>query len=204
MATFLVSDWHIGETRWDIMGRPFDTGNPEQDIQTHIDTMVANHNKLVKPDDLVYVNGDVLYQKADPKFLEQIARFNGNKILTRGNHDRPFTDEQFKPYFKEIYPEGVGIEVDLAGVPCYVQHYPSKARADKFSLIGHVHGAFKVQLNMLNVGVDCHHFYPVPEEKVGFFFNAIVNYYDLDCWAAYNEVNEIYRGIRGKQSTYLT
>lgn len=198
MAIWLTADLHLGEDRWDIMGRPF------TDPQEHVDTMVRNHNSLVKPEDTVYVVGDVLYQKADKEiYMPQIDRFNGHKILTRGNHDRPFTDEDFLNYFEEVHAEGKGIEATFGDVKCWVQHYPSLARADMFNIVGHIHGAWKVQLNSLNVGVDANHFYPLPEAKVPFFLKAVTEFYDWDCWACYNDANQPHFVERGKKSHYF-
>lgn len=198
MTIFLTADWHLGDDRWELMSRPFDS------METYIDTLVANHNKLVQPTDLVYVNGDVLYQKADPQYLKHIARFNGVKILTRGNHDTPFSDEQFSPYFQKIIPEGVGIEVKLGGVECYIQHYPSLAVKNKWNIVGHIHSSWKVQLNSLNVGVDVNHFYPVSEHKVPFFLSAVTAFYDYDVWSAYLPANQEHFVERGKKSYYFT
>ena len=88
MATWLTADWHLGEDRFDLMGRPFQT------VDQMIGTLVANHNTLVAKDDTVYMVGDVCYQKK-PEFLDRVALFNGKKTLIRGNHDRPITDAQF-------------------------------------------------------------------------------------------------------------
>jgi len=57
METWITADWHLGEDRFKIMNRPFSTA------QEMVDTLVENHNKLVDPDDLVYMVGDVVYQK---------------------------------------------------------------------------------------------------------------------------------------------
>ncbi len=198
MKTFLTADWHLGEDRFEIMARPFD------DVQQHIEALVEKHNKKVGPEDLVYVNGDVLYQKANPAdFLPQIARFHGRKILIRGNHDRPFTDEQFEPYFEKIVPEGAGVEAEIGGIACYITHYPSLARVDRYNLVGHVHSAWKIQLNSLNVGVDVNHFFPVDETQVPFFLNAVTNFYDLDVWTAYSPANHAHFKDRGKKSHYF-
>jgi len=198
MKKFITSDWHIGEDRFEIMDRPYAT------VQEHIDALVQNHNAVVTPDDLVYVAGDVLYQKANPDFLEQIERFNGYKILIRGNHDRPFTDEQFAKYFESIIPEGDGIELDCGEIPCYINHYPSLGRNDRFNLVGHIHAAWKFQLNSFNIGVDVHHFRPVDLSRIPFFHTAICQYYDNDVWVGYQACNEDYRGKRGKQGNYFT
>ena len=198
MKTFLTADWHLGEDRFEIMGRPFNN------VQQHVDALVANHNKLVGPEDLVYLAGDVLYQKANPvDFLPPVARFHGRKILIRGNHDRPFTDEQFAFYFEQIVPEGRGVELDLCGVPCFITHYPSLAKVNRFNLVGHIHSSWKIQLNSLNIGVDVNHFYPVDETKVPFFLEAVTNFYDMDVWTAYAPANQDHFQARGKKSYYF-
>ena len=72
MKTWITADWHLGETRFELMGRPFTSANEQ------IETLIDNHNRLVSPDDHVFMVGDVCYQKA-PEFLPQVARFNGHK-----------------------------------------------------------------------------------------------------------------------------
>jgi calcineurin-like phosphoesterase family protein len=200
MKTWLVSDWHLGEDRFEIMQRPF------TDVHQHVQVLAQNHNAIVQPEDRVFVVGDALYQKcADPSFfLDQIRHFNGRKTLIRGNHDRPFTDEQFAPYFEQIVPEGEGVELEIEGIQCYLTHYPTLGRNDRFNLVGHIHGIWKMQLNSLNIGVDVHHFRPTDAATIPFYHKAICEFYDHDAWAGYQPCNEEFRGKRGKQSTYFT
>lgn len=196
MKTWFTADWHLGEDRFELMGRPFTCRNQ------HIETLIQNHNAMVAPDDEVIVLGDVCYQKA-PEFLPLVAKFNGHKTLIRGNHDRVFTDEQLEPYFRKIYPDGGGYYHQFGNLMCYITHYPTEGVSDVFNLVGHVHSIFKYQLNMLNVGVDVHHFKPVCSDTLPFHLNAISNFYDEDAWVAYNPINEKYKGIRGKSGTYF-
>lgn len=202
MKIWFTADWHLGETRFEIMGRPF------TDQQEMVDRLVWEHNQLVSPEDLVYVIGDVCYQKT-PEFLTEVKRFNGNKILIRGNHDRVFSDKDLEPYFDFIVAEGEGINYcavrygDKDPTEFYLTHYPTRGVVDKFNLVGHIHGAWKYQLNMLNVGVDVHNYRPVCEDSLEFHFKAINEFYDNDVWIAYNEINKHYLGIRGKQSSYF-
>ena len=196
MNKFITADWHLGEDRFELMGRPFATKNQ------HIRHLITEHNMIVGEEDLVYVNGDACYQKS-PESLPLIAKFNGRKILIRGNHDRVFTDEQLKPYFEEIIPEGDGISIDVEGIPCYITHYPTCGRQDRFNLTGHIHSAWKYQKNMLNVGVDVNGFRPVNLTKIPFHLKAITEFYDNDVWVANNPINTAHNN-RGKNSTYFT
>ena len=193
--TFLSADHHLGESRMNIMHRPF--RSPEE----MINILLINHNEIVQSNDIVYHLGDVCYQKT-PHYLSNINDFNGRKILIRGNHDRVFTDDELSPYFEQIIAEGDGIEQDIQDIPCYLTHYPSCGRSDRFNLVGHVHSAWKYQLNMMNVGVDVHHFRPIDITTIPFHFEAICKYYDEDVWVAYNPINQQYLGQRGKSGTY--
>ena len=198
MKRWITADWHLGEDRFAIMQRPF---KEQREMIEHI---LAKHNELVAPDDLVYVVGDVCYQKY-PEFLEEVDRFNGVKIVLRGNHDRVFSDDQLLKHFKEVIPEGDGLEVEVEGIKCNLTHYPTQAVHDKFNLVGHIHGAWKYQLNSVNVGVDANHFVPHNlDESVPFFLKAITEFYDDDVWAAYNHANQPYLGQRGKKGAYFT
>ncbi len=193
---FLVADWHLGEDRFEIMGRPFKTQ------MENVETLIKNHNELVAPDDWVIMVGDVCYQKY-PEYLPYVEKFNGKKTLIRGNHDKVFTDEQLSKYFSVIIPEGEGITIYIEDMPCYITHYPAQGKLDMFNAVGHIHAAWKYQLNMFNVGVDVNNFRPVNTDKIPSHFDAITKYYDDDVWVAYQKVNEQYRGIRGKKGTYL-
>jgi len=198
MTDFITSDWHLGEDRFEIMGRPGFVS-----AQHMVDEFIFLHNELVEPDDTVYVVGDAVNLNT-PEFLSQVSHFNGRKILFRGNHDRVFTDEQLSKYFDEIVAEGDGLEIDVEGVPCWITHYPTQGRADRFNLVGHIHSAWKVQLNSFNVGVDVNHFRPhVLNKAVPFFHKAITEFYDQDVWVAYREINEHFKGKRGKPGRYL-
>lgn len=195
---WLTADWHLGEDRFEIMGRPF------SNVQEHIDHLVTCHNKVVLADDLVYVVGDTVYSKTGTTYLPQIGRFNGRKILIRGNHDNAINDEQFAFHFERIVPDGGGIELEIEGIPCYLTHYPTRGREDRFNLVGHVHHTWHHQLNSLNVGVDVNHFYPTNFTSVPKHLAAITKFYDEDVWVAYQTLNNQYRGTRGKTGSYFS
>lgn len=196
MNTWITSDWHLGEDRMSIMSRPF------RDCNDNIERLIENHNKLVAPDDLVYVLGDICYSKA-PQHLKHVNRFHGKKILIRGNHDNVFTDSELAPYFHSVIPDGRGLELEVEGIPCYLVHYPTQGRTERFNLCGHIHSAWKYQLNMFNVGVDANHFLPVNMATIPFHLKAITEFYDEDVWCAYAWMNFSYSSTRGKKSSYF-
>ena len=198
---WITADWHLGEERMQIMQRPF------QNAQEHVDRMVELHNQVVHPDDLVILVGDAV-NKDKPEFLEHVGRFNGTKVLVRGNHDVPYSDEQLSDYFVLIVEDGDGIElsVEVEGSPlaCYATHYPTQGREDRYNLVGHIHSAWKLQLNSVNVGVDCNHFAPHNlDESVPFLYTASCKFYDDDVWAAYADANLPHLGHRGKKGRYF-
>jgi len=198
MKTYFVSDWHLGEDRFELMQRPFKT------VDEHNKHLIDCHNELVKPEDTVYFIGDVIYQKADAsKFLPLIAKFNGKKTLIRGNHDRHISDEDFKPYFERIVPEGDGIALTVGEIRCWLTHYPTCGKVDMFNIVGHIHGIWKLQLNSLNVGVDANHFRPTPADRIPFFMKAVTEFYDMDAWAGYVDVNAKHTATRGKKTSYF-
>ncbi|MGF2075493.1 hypothetical protein, partial [Enterococcus casseliflavus] len=63
--------------------------------------------------------------------------------------------------------------------------------------------AWKVQLNMVNVGVDANHFYPHALDNMRFFLQAISDFYDDDVWVGYSPLNLDYASKRGKQGSYF-
>lgn len=198
MTVWLTADWHLGEDRFSLIGRPF------KSVEEHIDFIVERHNSLVSDDDELIVIGDAVYQKA-PQYIEHVKRFNASKkTLIRGNHDRAINEETLLKYFDVVIPEGEGLLMTFQGIPCWLTHYPSQGKQDAFNLVGHIHSTWKYQLNMLNVGVDVNHFYPVSGDTMSFHFDAISSYYDKDVWIAYSEINASHYGTRGKKTSYFT
>ena len=187
MRRWVTADWHLGEDRFALMQRyGFDSA------EHMVEELIRQYNSLVEPDDTVYVLGDVA-MKGRPEYLKYAAEFNGNKILIRGNHDREHSDSELRKYFDVVIPEGGGHKITLGedNQQCWMTHYPTQAIPGMFNLVGHIHSSWKVQLNMLNVGVDVNHYRPHDLDKdIPFYRRAITDFYDGDVWVAYNPVNE--------------
>lgn len=193
MSAFFTADWHLGAPDMWLMGRPFD------DAPAMADRLLTEHNEMVNPGDTVYLLGDALHTGHED-WAPLLAEFHGDLILVCGNHDTlPYGVGR---YFTDIVAEGDGIDLDVDGLACWLTHYPTRARPDRFNLVGHIHDRWKVQRNMLNVGVDVHHFQPVPEDRVGFYFRSICDVYDQDVWVADHPANTAHQD-RGAPGTYL-
>ncbi|MFH1637655.1 MAG: hypothetical protein ABIB71_04500 [Candidatus Woesearchaeota archaeon] len=169
MAKYFTSDWHLNETRigdFNPFFRPFKT------VQEQNRTIINNTNEIVKEDDQLYILGDVAMDEKGVSLLDQI--YCENRILIVGNYDEDKLDSLQK-HFKEIRDD---MELKVGNIDCYLNHYPINRRPDKFNIVGHIHGLWKVKPNMVNIGADAWHFRPVSEKEILFVYEAINKYYD--------------------------
>lgn len=78
---YFTSDLHFGHDRpflYEPRGFSF--------IQEHDETIIANWNSVVGPDDTVFVLGDLMLNDNEHG-MECLGRLNGNLHIIRGNHD---------------------------------------------------------------------------------------------------------------------
>jgi calcineurin-like phosphoesterase family protein len=191
---FLISDVHAGDERFKILNRPFDS------TEQYLSVIKNNWNKVVKPTDTTIVVGDVCYT-GKPELLPFYDELNGSKYLILGNHDdQPV--EVYKKYFQIVQDEYF-LEVNNKDekIRFYINHYPSKGKAEFWGIFGHIHGAWRVQKNMINVSVDCWYFTPISLDQILFQVNAIKNFYDEDVWVGNHPAN-LAHNDRGKKGTY--
>lgn len=167
---FFTSDLHLGHARMTEF-RPFAT------VEEMNETLISNWNELVQPHDQVFVLGDVALGKI-AETLPLVKRLNGMKFLVPGNHDRCWEGHsKVRTRDREMYEE-VGFVIlpgryrlpHYSGLPWVLSHFPSTPderhgqryvehlpalRPDEEWLIhGHVHDAWKINGNQINVGVD--------------------------------------------------
>ena len=168
---WFISDIHFNDKRFDVFYRPFKT------LEEQHKTIIENWNALIAPEDEVYCLGDVAIDDDGLKFVDQL---NGYKILIKGNYDDPRDQSLLYSKFNQVH-ENLAINIDEKAV--YLVHYPKKCKAHLFNLTGHIHGLWKVQRNMINVGVDAWNYLPVSEDQVKFCMNAIDKFYDDNVFA---------------------
>lgn len=166
---YFTSDTHFGDKRLELYHRDlvFNTHNL---IDTYIK---VRWNNIVRRDDTVYHLGDVAM---DEKSLGILNDLNGKKILILGNYDKEFYRKGLlDPYFETILHSSM---IQLGDYSINLVHEPTSAQENIFNLVGHIHGLWQVQKNMINVSTDAWHFSPVSEELILWKINAIEKYYD--------------------------
>lgn len=169
---FFISDLHFSDDRFSLFYRPFKTV-AEQD-----NYLIEKWNSVVGIDDDVYLVGDAA---TSDEGLDCIKRLNGRKHLLIGNYDVPRNQEYLLTLFDSIQ-ESLYLKLSN-GERVHLNHYPDKADKEHFSIVGHIHGLWKVQRNMINVSCDAWHFTPISEEQILFCINAIRKYYDSNVFA---------------------
>lgn len=190
MNVFFCADLHLGHAKiCEMTGRPF-SSVPEMN-----EALIANHNSVVKPDDIVWFLGDVAMGQISDS-LPLVARMNGTKHLILGNHDRPsllyhHKTEAKRQHFVEMYsqyfastqesttlvlgghefllhhlPYNDPTFVDHAYEGRYSEHQPLDD-GETILLHGHVHTAWKRRgPRMINVGVDMWNYTPVHADQI--------------------------------------
>jgi calcineurin-like phosphoesterase family protein len=162
---FFTSDLHFGHER--VIGycnRPF------QSARQMDEALIYNWNLHVKPDDIIYVIGDVFFcNQEEAKTI--LNRLNGKKRLVYGNHDKVIRNQKPIQYlFEEILPELYTEHID--GVMVHMCHYPmhswNKAFHGAYMLHGHVHSPQPTdgKVRRYDVGVDANSYAPVRWETI--------------------------------------
>ena len=162
---YFTSDWHLGDDRFDIFFRPFDSVEEQDSI------IIEELLRYVTEDDELFHLGDAVVNKNSISFLRDIPC--KRKVLILGNYD--IDKEDVLSYFDEFYNS---LKLTIGDTECFLNHYPVNYDPTRFNITGHIHGLWKVRWNMVNVGVDAWHFKPVSEEWIKFQMNGIFNHYD--------------------------
>ena len=83
MSVFFTSDLHFDhENAITFDNRPF------ANIEEMREELIRRWNAKVKPGDIVYVLGDMIWKMQDGEIHELLKQLNGQIILIKGNHDR--------------------------------------------------------------------------------------------------------------------
>ncbi len=142
---------------------------PFSSIEEMHETMIERFNKVVGPKDRLYILGDVAIPRSGLSLLD---RFNGSKVLIKGNHDI-YKLQDYANHFVDIrgafYRDGV-----------IFTHIPVHPDSLSGRYVGNAHGhlhCFEVKdssgqpdQKYFNCCVEQHDFSPVPLECIKDFF----------------------------------
>lgn len=137
---YYISDWHYGHRNClSFDNRPF---TAVEDMNA---ALVERWNSDVRPEDTVYVLGDMFWCKPN-EAVPVLKSLRGTKILVKGNHDR-VNNEEFRAQFADVRDY---MEIDDNRRKLVLCHYPIPCFRNHFHgwyhLYGHVHSSFEYQM----------------------------------------------------------
>lgn len=173
MATWFTADLHLSHERIsELAGRPF------LSVEEMNADLVQRWVKVVKPEDEVWILGDVC-MGALTESLAILAALPGRKILVPGNHDRVAsvyrggTRPQRARWKISYCAAGLlivqeQVAMEFGGTSFVLCHYPyagDSQESDRYVaqrppdhglwlLHGHIHQKWRVNDRQINVGVD--------------------------------------------------
>ena len=120
--------------------------------------LIANWNRVVKPDDTIYVLGDFHMGRVEvaARILEHL---NGKeKILILGNHDSRPARMLSAGFHKVVTHAWFG--------EYFLVHRPSAVPKGQLALCGHIHDNWKRRGLITNVGTDVWSYTPITIEQI--------------------------------------
>ena len=157
MTTWFTSDTHFGHKNIiKFQNRPFAS------IKEMDETLIANWNALIQPEDTVYHLGDFAYRCTPEYARECFDRLNGIKHLIEGNHDKLALNFSRVNGWASITPQR---EIRIEGARIVLNHYSMRAWHHDYQgvghLFGHSHGGLEPFGRSFDVGVDCWDYKPI-------------------------------------------
>ena len=93
-------------------------------IEEMNEAIVERHNKIVKPEDHVYLLGDLVLGDS-LRNIEFVKRLNGSLHLVRGNHDTDTRWDIYRTHLNNIVEMNNAIYLDYKKYHFYLSHYPT-------------------------------------------------------------------------------
>lgn len=177
---FFTSDLHFNHDRSFIYSP---RGFPN--VQEMNEAIVERFNSVVKPNDDLYILGDLCLGPDLEANRVLLSRLNGNLHLTFGNHDTPRRNQMYSELPSLIEAKTV-ITMRYGGYNFYLSHYPTVTgnlnekylKQMVLNLYGHTHqntNFYEDRPYMYHVGVDSHNCTPVSIDEVISNMKAKVN-----------------------------
>ena len=180
MERFFTSDIHFGDSRFHLFHRDLLPGVEKDDVNSMETYIIKQWNRFVSKDDIVYILGDI---SIDVDSIHKLSFLNGKKMVVLGNYDEGKEEEISK--YAEILGKSYIFHLETDHPKCgkadedvFLNHYPTRTRQDMFNIVGHIHGLWRVQENMLNVGLDAWNMVPLHETRLWNVMWAMRHLYD--------------------------
>lgn len=196
---YLTSDLHLGHSSIiKHCNRPFNS------VQEMNDKIIANINDMVRPNDELYILGDLYFgEKQTLNTFEYAKKIKCKHIhFIKGNHDMSIKDmNKLNEEYKVFETISSYSEIKYNNNKFILCHYPfmdntwNRAMHGSFDLHGHIHSnknyneeQKKKGILRYDVGVDANVYYPVLIDDILDFFKGIkpnkndyhANYDDLE------------------------
>ena len=170
MSAFVTADLHLGHSKSITFLKPDGSLlRPFMNLGEMHNVLITRWNKIISPQDRVYILGDVAIARNSLCLLNE---FNGNKVLIKGNHDT-FKLKDYLPYFDDIRGAFVRDNLIFTHIPIHSDSFEGR-------YIGNVHGHLHCHSVMLDNGekdkryfnscVEQHDFTPVALEDIKAYF----------------------------------
>lgn len=155
---------------------------PFKDAFEMNEVLIANWNKLVKPDDDIIIAGDFIHSGNLELIHRLMDRLNGDKWLCYGNHDyqNKLERDEISKGFNYHCWDSMDFQVEDSGLEdgfmkFHINHYPCEFwTRNAVHLHGHVHSGptsssmevCKFNPMRYDIGVDNNSFKPVSYEEI--------------------------------------
>jgi calcineurin-like phosphoesterase family protein len=164
-SIWFTSDEHYGHRNIiDFCNRPF------VDTDDMRESLIDNHNSIVKKGDRVYHLGDMFWRTVPlTECLSTVKRLNGQHFYIYGNHEEAFKS----PFVRNAFIWCRDLEnLHIDGYPnIMLCHYAMRtwngSHKGSYQLYGHTHGELPPDGSLsCDVGVDAWNYKPVSLEQV--------------------------------------
>jgi calcineurin-like phosphoesterase family protein len=174
MSAFVTSDWHLGHAKMLSFVNPDGSRlRPFSSIEEMHETLIERFNKVVNSKDRLYILGDVAIPRSA---LSLLNRFNGSKVLVRGNHDI-YKLRDYLPHFDDIRGAFFRDGLIFTHIPVHPCNLDNRYVGN---IHGHLHGHLvrteegQVDKRYFNTCLERNDFAPVPLELIKEYFKQKV------------------------------
>lgn len=130
---FVISDLHLGHKNILFFKNGEQALRPFDNLEQMHDTICENWARVVRPQDKIYVLGDVCF---NAKWLELLKELPGHKRLVMGNHDQ-LQVQVYAKYFQKVYGARQLNGVWLTHIPMHTDCVDQERV--KCNIHGHLH-----------------------------------------------------------------